>query len=52
MTDTEQMIRNYILMALNACEVDEKKAQHHAKVATACIMLELGDKSLGEESVE
>jgi hypothetical protein len=40
--DTKQMIHNYILMALNACGVDdEKKAEHHAKVASACIAYEL-----------
>ena len=41
--DTKQMIQSYILMALNACGVeDERKAEHHAKVATKCIVLELG----------
>jgi hypothetical protein len=50
--DTEQMIQSYILMALNACGVDERKAEHHAKVATKCIMFELGDKLLGEGNVE
>jgi len=40
--DTKQMIHNYVLMALNACGVDdERKAEHHAKVASACIELEL-----------
>jgi hypothetical protein len=40
--DTKQMIEHYILMALNACGVDdEKKAEHHAKVASACIAYEL-----------
>jgi hypothetical protein len=40
--DTKQMIHNYILMALNACGVEDEKAEHHAKVASACIVLELG----------
>ena len=51
--DTKQMIQSYILMALNACGVDEKKAEHHAKVATKCIVLELGqcvDNSVGDNS--
>ena len=40
--DTKQMIEHYILMALNVGGVDdERKAEHHAKVATKCIVLEL-----------
>jgi len=39
--DTKQMIHNYILMALNACSMDDDNAEHYARVATACIESEL-----------